>query len=301
MEIRQFGMTDLEVSRLGAGLSEIGFELTMEDVAEAGSVLNHALDGGITFLDTSACYGISEELIGRTIAHRRQEFVLATKCGHVTGGYQGAEWTAQTVTDSIDRSLRRMKTDFLDLVQLHSCGVDILERGEVIKALSDAKTDGKTRYIGYSGDNEAALWAVESGRFDALQTSFNLVDQGARTHLLPQARAKGMGIIVKRPIANGAWGAPKSPSAYADQYFRRAQDMQAAGPLPDTPEDRIMLALGFTLAHDEVDTAIVGTRNPEHMLANIRMVEEGISISQQTLEALYQCFDDASRNWAQLG
>ena len=301
MEMRQLGTTDLRVSRLGAGLAEIGFELTMEDVAEAGSVLNRALDGGINFLDTSACYGVSEELIGRTIAHRRQEFVLATKCGHVAGGYQGEEWTARTVTDSIDRSLKRMRTDYLDLVQLHSCDVDVLERGEVVEALLDAKTAGKTRYVGYSGDNEAGLWAVESGRFDALQTSFNLVDQRARTRLFLPARAKGMGIITKRPIANGAWGASKSPSAYADQYFRRAENMQAAGPLPDAPSDRILLALGFTLAHDEVDTAIVGTRNPDHMLANIRMVKNDIRISDQTVRVLYQRFDEADQEWVQLG
>ena len=270
------GNTGLQVSRLGAGLAEIGYGLTFNDVAQAGQVLNAALDGGINFLDTAACYSISEELIGRTVAHRRDEFVLVTKAGHITGGYDGEEWTAQTITDSIERSMLRMKTDYLDIVQLHSCGVDVLERGEVIEALQAAKRAGKTRFIGYSGDNEAAVWVVNSGLFDTLQTSFSLVDQRARTQLFPQAVAKNMGIIAKRPIANAVWGADKSPSSYADQYFARAKTMMAQGPLPGAPENRIMLALGFTLAHKAVDTAIVGTHNPAHMQANIRWLENDL-------------------------
>lgn len=302
METRQLGRTGLQVSRLGVGLSEIGgLELASSGVKEAESVLNRALDGGITFLDTAACYGNSEELVGRTVAHRRQEFVLATKCGHVTGGYEGKEWTAQTVTDSIDRSLTRLKTDYLDIVQLHSCGVDVLERGEVIEALLAAKQAGKTRFAGYSGDNEAAAWAIASGHFDTLQTSFNLVDQRARTRLFPQAQEAGMGIIVKRPIANGAWGATSSPSGYAQRYFERAQAMQEMGALPDAPDDRIELALGFTLSHDAVDTAIVGTRNPEHMQSNLRMVDEGLSVSAQTVEALHERFEELDDAWVQLG
>ena len=154
MEMTVLGNTGLQVSRLGAGLAEIG---SLDDVAVAGHVLNAALDGGINFLDTSACYARSEEWIGRTIAHRRGEYVLATKAGHVTGGYEGKEWTGRTIRDSIERSLKRMRTDYIDLVQLHSCGLDVLKRGEVVQALLDAKQAGKTRYSGYSGPLEAAL------------------------------------------------------------------------------------------------------------------------------------------------
>jgi len=301
METRTFGNTNLEVSRLGAGLAEIGHRLTLADEKQAAQVLNTALDGGINFLDTAACYGISEELIGRTVAHRRQEYVLATKCGHVAGGYEGEEWTAQTIRDSIDRSLVRIKTDYLDLVQLHSCGVDILERGDVIEALLDAKQAGKTRFVGYSGDNEAAAWAVESGLFDTLQTSFNLVDQRARTHLFPRAKAKGMGIIAKRPIANGAWGASESPSDYADVYFERAKEMAALGPIPEAPEHRILLSLGFTFAHDDVDVIIVGTHNPEHMKTNLTWVESELPIAAEAVEELHRRFEQIGAGWAQQG
>jgi aryl-alcohol dehydrogenase-like predicted oxidoreductase len=298
VEIRTLGKTDLRMSRLGAGLAEIG-RLSPAEEAEAARVLNTALDEGICFLDTSACYGISEELIGRAVAHRREEYVLATKCGHVAGGYQGEAWTAQTIRDSIDRSLVRLRTDHIDLVQLHSCSVEVLEWGEAIQALLDAQAAGKARYVGYSGDNEGARWAVESGVFDTLQTSFNLVDQRARMTLFPQAQARGMGVIAKRPIANGAWGARQSLSDYAAEYYRRAQLMAESGPIPGAPEHRIALALGFTLAHAAVDTAIVGTRNPEHMRTNIEWLETELPLAEEAIEELHRRFDRLGRDWEQ--
>lgn len=299
MEMRTLGRTGLKVSRLGAGLAEIGLRLSLAEEERAGEVLNAALDKGVNFLDTAACYDISEEMIGRTIAHRRDEYILATKAGHVTGGYEGEAWTAETITHSIERSLRRMRTDHLDLVQLHTCGVEILERGEVIEALLDAKEAGKARYIGYSGDNEAAEWAVESGQFDTLQTSFNLVDQRARTRLFPQTRDRGMGLIVKRPIANAAWGVSANATGPPGKYVRRAQAMAAESPIPGAPDDPILLALGFTLAHDEVDTAIVGTSDPEHMRANIERVETELPIAAQAVEELHCRFDQLEEGWVQ--
>jgi aryl-alcohol dehydrogenase-like predicted oxidoreductase len=290
MERTMLGKTGLQVSRLGAGLAEIG---SLDDASTAGEVLNAALDGGINFLDTAACYGKSEEWIGRTIAHRRHEYVLATKAGHVAGGYPGEAWTAQTIRDSIERSLVRLRTDILDLVQLHSCDVDVLERGEVIQALLDARQAGKTRYIGYSGGGKAALWAIDSGVFDTLQTSFNLVDQWARLEVLPKARAAGMGVIIKRPIANAAWDAPLETDAARDGYRRGLQALLDMGPIPGAPRDLIALALGFTLAHKEVDTAIVGTRNPAHMRANIALVEDELPLPAGVVQELHRRFDRA--------
>ena len=299
MDMRKLGQTDLEVSRLGIGLAEIGFELTHASEEQAARVLNAALDGGINFLDTAACYGISEELIGRTVADRRDEYVLATKAGHGVAGEE--DWTAETVTQSIERSLRRMKTDRLDLVQLHSCGVDVLERGEVIEALLEAQGAGKTRYVGYSGDNEAAEWAVESGHFDTLQTSINLVDQKALMGLVSRVEERGMGLIAKRPIANASWGAVESRSSYHDEYHQRAKQMLEIGPIPEAPDDPILLALGFVMAHDAVDTAIVGTKNPDHVRKNIHWVEHALPISEKAVETLHRRFQELGQNWRQMG
>jgi hypothetical protein len=307
MEKVKLGNTGLEVSRLGVGLAEIGSELSFDDIDQAGDVLNSALDSGINFLDTSACYSISEELIGRTVSSRRDEYVLATKAGHITGGYEGEAWSYQTVADSVDRSLKRLQTDHLDIVQLHSCGIDVLERGDAVRALQDAKAAGKLRHVSYSGDNEAAHWAVDSGLFDTLQTSFNLTEQGARSSgLLAKADGRGMGIIIKRPIGGGTWARARrgepAPRGYDNQYLERAKEMVAAGPVQGEPDDSILLALGFTLGQDEVDVAIVGTKNPRHMESNIRMVEEELPVDRSVLADLHARWDSTSpgKEWRQL-
>ena len=297
MEKRTLGRTGIEVTRLSLGLAEISRqEQRGGDTADAAHVLNLALDLGINFLDTAACYASTEALMGSSVSHRRDEFFLASKCGHAVDT-EAEPWTARVISDSVDRSLRRLKTDYLDILQLHSCGLDVLKRGEVIEALVSARDEGKTRFIGYSGDNEAALWAVGSGVFDTLQTSFSLVDQSARMELLGAARAAGMGIIIKRPVGNGAWGSSSSPYRYTDEYLRRARIMSVMGPISGAPEDPILLAMGFLFAHDEVDTAIVGTHNPAHLRANIEMVESDLPIPSEAVEELHRRFDAVGEEW----
>ena len=300
MEKRKLGNTELIVSRLGVGLAEIS-DFSNQAVSNVYQILDMALENGVNFFDTAACYGNSEELIGRAMAERRDEFILSTKAGHITGKYAGKAWTAETVHDSVDRSLRRLRTDHLDIVHLHSCDVDILERGEVIQALQDAKQAGKTRYIGYSGDNESADWAVESGLFNTLQTSYNLVDQRARSALFPKAKEQGTGIIAKRPIANAVWGTKTSPSSYAAEYHHRAKQLAQKGTIPESPENPILLALGFALHQPAIDTAIVGTGDPEHMGENIKLVEESLPISEKAVMELQERFDQIGANWSQQG
>ena len=301
MDKRTLGRTGIEVTRLGLGLGEISRqEQRGGDTADAAHVLNLALDLGINFLDTAACYASTEALMGSTVSHRRDEFYLASKCGHAVDT-EAEPWTAGLIAESVNRSLRRLKTDYLDILHLHSCGLDVLKRGEVIEALVSARDQGKTRFIGYSGDNEAALWAVGSGIFDTLQTSFSLVDQSARRELLGAARDAGIGIIVKRPVGNGAWGPAGSPYRYADEYFRRAQIMRAMGPISGAPEDPILLAMGFLFAHDEVDTAIVGTRKPAQLRANVEMVENDLPSPSEVVEELHRRFDAVGADWPGMG
>ena len=295
MQTRKLGSTGIEVSRLGIGLSEI----RESDVHTVEKLLNTALDQGINFLDTSACYGNSEELVGKTVANRRNEFALATKCGHITGDFDGIAWTKDTIKHSIDRSLNRMKTDYLDLVQLHSCDKEILEKGEVIEELLAAKNSGKTKFIGYSGDNENAEWAVQSGIFDTLQTSFSLVDQKARNGLLKLANSKGMGIIIKRPIGNGVWGKGQSSSSYTQEYFNRANAMSGVGDIVGS-DDPIGMAMGFLFSHEEISTAIIGTTNVNHLLSNIEMLDKGISIDPKTFSELVDRFENLGSNWFQM-
>ena len=305
MQKVQFGSTGFETSRLGVGLSEIGsFELS--DQAQATNVLNTALDNGINFLDTSACYGISEELVGNGVSQRRDDYFLATKAGHVARGYEGEAWTFQTVVDSIDRSLRLLQTDHVDVVQLHSCDIDVLEKGDAIRALQEAQQAGKTSFIGYSGDNESAHWAVDSGLFATLQTSYNLVEQRARTTgLLEKAIAKGMGTIIKRPIAGGVWGksrhdaADQTASNYNTPYLERAKSVRTLGPIENEPDDAILTSLGYTLSDPNANVAIVGTTNPSHMATNVRQIDNDLPIPDCVIAELNRRFEQLDKDWAQ--
>jgi len=299
MEMRPFGKTGLQVSRLGIGLSEMGSRYSLGEAHKAARLLNLALDEGINFLDTAACYCNSEELIGSTIAARRGEYVLSTKCGHAAAGYAGRDWSAQTIRDSVERSLRRMRTDRVDVLLLHSCDLAMLRQGEAVRALQDAKAEGKARFIGYSGDNEAAEWAVESGIFDALQTSFNLVDQRARRKLFPLAEEKGMGVILKRPIANASWGRRVSPTGYARIYWERAQQMEKLGALPGAPGDGVALALAFALAYPEPSTLIPGTASLQHQRKNIALVNSLQPLHRDLVEELQRRFDLLDDGWVQ--
>src|SRR5437667_1043699 len=132
MEQRRLGKTDMDVSVLGFGGSEIGYERALpETVAE---LLNSALDAGLNVIDTAECYYNSEELIGQTVSDRRKEFYLFTKCGHPHGMESGANWSKDSILKSIERSLERLKTNRIDLVQLHSCSESTMPNGGQIHA-----------------------------------------------------------------------------------------------------------------------------------------------------------------------
>ena len=310
LPIREFGKTGEEISQLGIGLSEIG-RISVQESKNIDKLLNSAIDLGINFFDTAPCYGNSEEFLGRAISHRRSEYFLASKCGHYVessdddknGNSWGEsdlrerEWTKKTIIESVDRSLKRMKTDYLDLIQLHSCDLDILHEGEVIDAIERMKEAGKVRFIGYSGDNEAAEWASLDSRFDSIQTSFNVLDQGAKNMVFPGVNKTQKGLIAKRPIANGAWGADKSPSAYASEYFRRYEIINSNGIDIDTDLSPIELSLAFALSHQTINVHIVGTTNLSHLKSNIKQVETELLLDEKTLNQLYEVYDQSNDNW----
>lgn len=279
---REFGKTGLNVSALGFGGSEIGFQGAAADTVVR--LLNSALDAGLNVIDTAECYANSEELIGAAVAHRRGDYHLFTKVGHEHGWSAGEDWSAMSIERSIERSLKRLRTDRVDLVQLHSCSAAVLAKGEAIGALQRAKQAGKTRFIGYSGDSDDALAAVSSGVFDTLQISVSIADQESIERVLPRAAERGMGVIAKRPIANAAWRTSTRPvGAYGEPYWERLTKLRYAF-LPNWPErglDDAMaahaaeMALRFTLSVPGVHTMIVGTTRPERWLENARTIALG--------------------------
>ena len=272
MERRRLGQTDMVVSVLGFGGSEIGYERA--GARTVARLLGSALDAGLNVIDTAECYEESEALIGAAIGSRRGECYLLTKCGHPRGFGRG-DWRPASLLSSIERSLTRLRTDRLDLIQLHSCSLADLRRGDAIDALERARRRGWTRYIGYSGDGEAARYAVECGRFDTLQTSVSVADQEALELTLPLAASCGMGVIAKRPLANVAWRYARKPAEpYYQAYWSRLRALDYPF-LRDTSDAAVATALRFTLAAPGVHTAIVGTKRPERWPQNARLLEAG--------------------------
>ncbi len=282
MEQRRLGRTDMHVSVLGFGGSEIGYQRVATETVRR--LLDDALDAGLNVIDTAECYEAGEALIGEAVSGRRKDFHLFTKCGHFEGSGR-PDWRPESLLRSVERSLERLRVDHVDLVQLHTCSKDELRRGDVIAALERARERGWTRYVGYSGDGGAAKYAIECGRFDTLQTSLSIADQEALDLTLPLARERGLGVIVKRPIANAAWRTGKPPaSAYHQPYWERLQRLRYD--FLDRPlEESIATALRFTVFTPAVHTAIVGTTRPGRWRENATMLTAG-PLDAATVDAI---------------
>ncbi len=297
MEKRAFGRTGMQVSVLGFGGSEIGHQGALQ--ADVDRLLNSALDAGLNVIDTAECYKNSEELIGKAVGHRRREYFLFTKVGHENGWDAGEDYSAASIARSIERSLKRLKTDVLDLVQLHSCSAATLKKGEAIEALGKARAAGRTRFIGYSGDSTDALFAIESGAFDALQTSVSIADQESIDLLLPAATKRGMGVIAKRPIANAAWRYSETPeNDYYTEYWKRLRELRFDFAVPGSAKpEAASIALRFTLAMPGVHTAIVGTKNPDRWKQNAELLKAG-PLPKGQIDAIRAKWNEvAKRDW----
>ena len=278
----------MHVNVLGFGGAEIGFGGVAQSTVTP--MLNHMLDSGLNVIDTAECYVDSEQKIGEAVSHRRDDYYLFTKCGHASG-FPDPDWDPTMLRNTIDRSLARLKTDHLDLVQLHSCSIEQLEHGEVVEVLVQAKAAGKTRYIGYSGDGYDAKFAVELGVFDALQTSVSLADQEPIDLTLPLAKKHGMGVIAKRPIANTAWRhASVDGAGYGAEYWRRLQVLKYEF------DDMVDAALRFTLSQD-IHVAIVGASQPDRWRANNIHADHGPLPASQLAEIRKRWHEVAGADW----
>ena len=299
MKKRAFGKTDLTVSELGFGGAPVGLLDTEAD--QVRTILHELLDRGMNVIDTAACYGGSEQLIGQTVADRRDEFVLISKCGHASNAdLEGDNFSPEVITKSIDRSLDRLHTDHIDVMLLHSCSLDKLKQGDAIDAVLKARDAGKVRHVGYSGDNDAAAWAAARDDIEVIETSINLADQRNIDAVLPVCVKHDVGVIAKRPIANACWKQPEQQPGmykdYASEYHRRfalmnvtPRDLGYYGHVElEWPE----IALKFTLAQRGVHTAIVGTTSPSNAQANLDAVEKN-PLREQVVQRLREAFQEA--------
>ena len=207
---KTLGRTGLEVTQLGFGAMEL--RGTREEITEdqADRVLNGVLDAGINFIDTAPDYGFSEERIGKYISQRRDEFFLATKCGcNVGTDHVRREprhiWTADRLHRNIDQSLERMKTDQVDLLQMHNPTVEDVEKGGLVEVLQKIQQAGKTRFIGVSSMAPDLMTFARMGVFDTFQIPYSAL---ARKHedMILEAAELGAGIIIRGGGRQGSSG-----------------------------------------------------------------------------------------------
>lgn len=290
MDRRSLGRTGLAVSVLGFGAGSIGGgEL---DGSEAGRLLNGVVDLGINLVDTARGYGLSEERIGRHLAHRRREVVLSTKIGYGIPGVP--DWSGECIRTGVDAALSRLRTDSIDIVHLHSCPVETLRRDEVIEALARAVEAGKVRVAAYSGENDALAHAIDAGTFGIVQTSVNVCDQRGLSLHVSRARSLGLGVIGKRPLANAPWARTEPPpnDDAAAAYFARFRAMKL-DPGDHGWRDR---ALRFAAFAPGVDSVIAGSRRLEHVAANVESVSRG-PLGADESAAIRRAFEGADDGW----
>jgi aryl-alcohol dehydrogenase-like predicted oxidoreductase len=296
------GRTGATVTKLAYGAMELrgarpgmpGRDVTAD---EAKTILNGVLDAGISLIDTSPDYGRSEELIGEFISHRRSEFFLSSKCGCPINPPPGQlpplphVFTRANVRAGVEQSLRRMKTDHIDLVQFHiSPSRAELEANDSVAELVDLQREGKVRFIGMSGVLPNLTDHIAMGVFDAFQIPYSALEREHEASI-HDATAAGSGTIVRGGVARGipvseAQALERLPERFRQTYVRRRDLWDEAG-LDEVLDGlgRMEFMLRFTLSHPDMTTTIVGTANPRHLADNVAAARKGPLPADQYAEA----------------
>jgi aryl-alcohol dehydrogenase-like predicted oxidoreductase len=329
MQHVRLGRTGLTVSRLCLGTMTFGLQC---DEPTSVAILDRAAAGGITFLDTSDVYplgggldtvGRTEEILGRWLAGRRHEFIVATKCN---GAMSARRWdrglSRKHILDAIEGSLRRLRTDYVDLYQCHAPD-DETPIDETLRAFDDLVRAGKVRYIGTSN---FVTWKIARAmgrsevlgvaRFDSAQPRYNLLFRQIERDLLPMCREEGVGVIPYNPLAGGLLsgkhrkdGGPTAGTRftlanaarrYQDRYWhdREFATVEALRPLAaEAGLSLARVAVGWVLAHPAVTAPIIGASRPEQLDDVLPVAEKGVDAElKERLDALtaeYRLGDDA--------
>lgn len=277
---RALGRTGVEVTALGYGAMELrgaGHRNPRPiEPGQADRVLGAVLDGGIDFIDTAIDYGESEESIGRAIGHRRDEYFLASKVGCLLAPPpDGPRWphdyAYQNVIDGVHQSLRRLRTDHLDLAQIHlSPSRQTIEDEGTLTALLELRDEGKIRYIGSSSTLPNIFDHIEMGAFDVFQVPYSLLD-AAHADAIAAAGRAGAGIIVRGGVAKGEPSTGHGRAEVWDRWEAAGLDELRA---PDESRTQLLL-LRLTLALPELSTTIVGTLSTDHLAQNLEAAQRG--------------------------
>ncbi|MEU9306673.1 aldo/keto reductase [Streptomyces sp. NPDC048256] len=302
MQYRTLGRTGVQVSSLALGAMNFGrIGRTGQD--EATALVDAALEAGINLIDTADVYsdGESEEMVGKAIAGRRDDVVLATKAGMPMGDERNRRGSSRRwLVTELDNSLRRLGADHVDLYQIHRWDPSTSDE-ETLSALTDLQRAGKIRHFGSSTFPAhrivQAQWAAREhhlSRYVTEQPSYSILQRGIETHVLPVTEEYGLGVLVWSPLASG-WltgaireGRPvtTSRSTFMPQRFDTAVPanrarLDAVERLAAVADEAgltmIQLALGFVTAHPAVTSALIGPRTPDHLRAQLAAADTVLS------------------------
>jgi aryl-alcohol dehydrogenase-like predicted oxidoreductase len=312
MEYRTLGRTGLSVSEIGLGAWAMGGPSTLggkpigwgeTDDAISRRTLEACLDVGVNFIDTADVYGSghSEELIGQAFNGKRDRVIIATKVGNRDSPERGwfKDFSPKWVREALDASLRRLQTDYIDLYQLHSPDRDFQYTPEVFDVFEELKQAGKIRYYGVSvGPWEHGVSVIQTGRGDALQVLFNLLQSEAATGLLPLAQEHNIGVIVRVPLASGFLTGKftaemtfppndhrtvKYPPEHIRKTVERVDRIKAVAQKLKKPLGQV--ALQYCLSDPAVSTVIAGAKTPEQLRQNAA-ASDGRLLTPEEVRAL---------------
>lgn len=315
MNKRYLGKNGFEVSEVGLGCWQIGANWGNEiEQNKAFKILNEAVDNGVTFFDTADVYGDgrSEALIGEFIKNSKVNIKVATKFGRGANVFPD-NYTEQALRDSVDASRDRLNLDCIDLLQLHCIPTEVLKKGDIFDWLRILKKEGKITHFGASVETvEQGLLCIEQEGLQSLQVIYNIFRQKLTKKLLPQAHAKGVGIIVRLPLASGLLsGKFTNETQFLKNDHRNFNSDGQAFNVGETfaglpfktgvklsdklksfcPENFSMveMSLRWILDHKEVSTIIPGASSPIHIKdnANVSKLEHLPEKLMIDLEAFY--------------
>jgi len=285
---RKLGRTGLNVTTLSFGALELrGMVAGVGRPLEPGQperILNAVLDAGINYIDVAVDYGEAETHIGRCVSSRRKEFFLASKCGcppDVTKFLPGErtrfgvplprlhDYSRDNIISACHQSLRRMKTDYLDVIQFHfSPAREVLEQQAAIQTLQDLKREGKVRFIGCSSILPNITDHIEMGVFDVLQIPYSAL-QPENEAAIAAAAKSGVGIVIRGGVARGEPAEGQGSGSVWGLWDKANMD----GLLEGMSATEFMLR--FTIANPDIHTTIIGTLNPAHLQENVAAVLKG--------------------------
>ena len=313
MRYRKLGSTGISVSELGLGCGRLGESIFTDHKKNSVQLLKAAFDLGINFFDTANTYGYgsSEEAIGEAFKTNRSEVIIATKAGYLPTTLAGfspylipflrpfrpaiqffrkplkrktkkrGNYTHVHIGKSLEGSLKRLQTDYVDLFQLHSPPLSVLEEGEIFHTLESLKKQGKIRCYGLSVKHVSdAIYCIHNSDVSAVQIPFNLIEHEALKEVLPLAREKAVGIVARVPFARGllteqarvATGLREDSEELKRQTDKKRKSL--AHLLDDKQTSWTQMSLEFILSNMEISTVIAGTTSLAHLKENIASLDK---------------------------